>query len=160
MQKITPFLWFDHQAETAAQHYVSVFPNSRILRIDRYDVASAQAAGRPEGSVMTVAFDLDGLGFVALNGGPVYRINEAISFVVDCASQQELDHIWDRLADGGEPLQCGWLKDRFGVTWQIVPSEMHALLTHADPARRGRVWKCMLGMVKLDIETLRRASAG
>jgi predicted 3-demethylubiquinone-9 3-methyltransferase (glyoxalase superfamily) len=160
MQKITPFLWFDHEAEEAANYYVATFKNSRILRVDRYSAEAAQVSGQPLGSVMTVTFELAGQRFVALNGGSIYRINEAVSFLVDCASQQELDAVWQRLTDGGEEIQCGWLKDRFGVTWQIVPSDLDDLLLDPDPVRAGRVWQTMLGMKKLDGDALRRANAG
>lgn len=160
MQSITPFLWFDHQAEAAANLYVAIFPNSRIVSVDRYGPEPAQAAGRPEGSVMTVAFELDGQRFVALNGGPVFEMNGAISFVVGCADQTELDTLWNALAGGGQEIQCGWLKDRFGVTWQIVPQDLDALLKDADPAISGRAWQAMLGMKKIDIAALRRAREG
>ncbi len=160
MQKITPFLWFDGQAEEAANFYVSTFANSRIVSVERYGAAAAKAAGRPEGSVMTVAFELDGQRFVALNGGPAFKFNEAISFVVDCATQPELDALWNTLAEGGEEIQCGWLKDRFGVTWQIVPSDLEALLKDADPDKPGRAWQALLGMKKIDIAALRRARDG
>lgn len=160
MQKITPFLWFDHEAEEAANYYVAIFKNSRILRVDLYSGEVAQVAGQPEGSVMTVTFELDGQRFVALNGGPIYRINEAVSFMVDCASQQELDTLWEQLSAGGEEIQCGWLTDRFGVTWQVVPSDLDDLLLDPDPVRAGRVWQAMLGMQKLDGDALRRAHTG
>lgn len=160
MQKITPFLWFDGQAEEAANFYVSTFANSRIVSVDRYGADAAKAAGRADGSVMTVAFELDGQRFAALNGGPVFKFNEAISFVVYCATQQELDTLWNSLAQGGEEIQCGWLKDRFGVTWQIVPSDLEALLKDADPDKSSRAWQALLGMKKIDIEALRRARDG
>ncbi len=157
MQKITPFLWFDDHAEEAANFYVSVFRNSRVVRTDHYGTESARAAGRPAGSVMTVTFELEGQTFTAINGGPVFKINEAISFVVDCATQAEVDELWGKLTAGGEEVQCGWLKDRFGVTWQIVPTVMDKLLRDAAPAKAGRVWQAMLKMKKIDIAALQRA---
>jgi predicted 3-demethylubiquinone-9 3-methyltransferase (glyoxalase superfamily) len=160
MQKITPFLWFDDQAEDAANFYVSVFRNSRIVRIDRYPAEGATVSGRPVDSVMTVSFELDGQAFVALNGGPVFKINEAISFMVDCATQDEIDTLWEKLTAGGEGVQCGWLKDSFGVSWQIVPSALDALLQDPDPIKSGRVWQAMLQMKKLDLAALQRAYRG
>jgi predicted 3-demethylubiquinone-9 3-methyltransferase (glyoxalase superfamily) len=155
IQRITPFLWFDTQAEDAAKFYTSIFPNSRIVETHRYDKAAAQASGRPEGSVMTVAFDLDGQKFVALNGGPHFRFSLATSFVVNCESQAEIDHYWNRLTDGGDPdaQQCGWLKDRFGLSWQVVPTELPKLI--GNPGGM----KAMLSMKKFDIEALRKAAA-
>lgn len=157
MQKITPFLWFDSQAEEAANYYVSVFKNSRIVRIDRYQKESANVSGRPNGSVMSITFELDGQTFTALNGGPIFKFNEAISFVVDCATQAEVDELWGKLTAGGEEVQCGWLKDKFGVSWQIVPTAMDKLLRDPDPVKAGRVWQAMLQMKKLDIAVLQRA---
>lgn len=151
LQKITPFLWFDHQAEEAANHYVSIFPNSKIGSVHRY----GPAGPGPAGSVMTVQFTLDGLSFVALNGGPIYKFTEAISFVVNCLTQDEIDHYWDKLSAGGTPIQCGWLKDRFGVTWQVVPTMLPDLL--CDPVRGQRVVQAMLKMKKLDIKALQEA---
>ena len=156
MPKINPFLWFDHQAEEAANFYVSVFPNSRIVEVTRYgDVGPG-----PKGSVMTVAFDLDGQRFNALNGGPVFRFTEAVSFVVDCRDQAEVDHYWDRLTDGGEPGQCAWLKDRYGVSWQIVPQALIRLLKDPDPVKSQRVMAAMLKMTKIDVARLEAAYAG
>ncbi|NTW59366.1 MAG: VOC family protein [Nitrospirae bacterium] len=161
MKKITPFLWFNDQAGAAAKFYTTIFKRSKIVRIDRYGPEAAAAAGRPRGSVMAVAFELEGQPFIALNGGPVFTINEAISFVVDCRTQQEVDRLWKRLtARGGAPGQCGWLKDRFGVTWQIVPSALDRMLRDRDPEKAGRVWKAMLTMRKLDLAALRKAYAG
>lgn len=160
MPKISPFLWFDGQAEAAAQLYVSVFAHSRILHLERYGPDAARAAGRPEGSVMTVSFELAGQRFVALNGGPAFRINPAVSFVAACADQAEIDRVWDRLAEGGQAMQCGWVTDRFGVTWQVVPEAMAELLDAAGPDAASRVWQAMLAMKKLDIEALRRARDG
>lgn len=158
MQKITPFLWFDNQAEEAVNFYVSIFRNSRITNIARYGDDAAKVSGRPQGSVMTVAFELDGQSFVALNGGPVFTFSPAISFVVDCATQAEVDRLWDRLSAGGEPQQCGWLRDKYGVTWQIVPAVLGKLLSDPDAARTQRVMQAMLQMSKLDIGALKQAA--
>jgi predicted 3-demethylubiquinone-9 3-methyltransferase (glyoxalase superfamily) len=160
LQKITPFLWFDTQAEEAAKFYTSIFENSRIDGITRYDEASAKAAGRPVGSVLTVAFELDGQRFTALNGGPVFKFTEAISFVVHCQTQAEVDHFWGRLSDGGQEVQCGWLKDRFGVSWQVVPTVLPAMLQDKDPEKAKRVMAAMLTMKKLSVEGLKKAYAG
>lgn len=160
-QKITPFLWFDRSAEEAANFYTGIFPDSRIKSVLKYDAAGAKASGMPEGTAMTVAFDLDGQEFVALNGGPHFKINEAVSFVVNCASQQEIDHYWKHLAAGGpaEAQQCGWLKDRYGVSWQVVPVEAIQLLQDDDKAKAGRVMAAILQMKKIDIAALRKAAA-
>lgn len=157
MQKITPFLWFDNQAEDAMNFYVSVFKNSKVLSVQRYRHEAAEVSGRPKGSVMTASFLLDGQEFVALNGGPVYRISPAISFVVNCETQEEVDEYWKRLTAGGEEVQCGWLTDKFGVSWQIVPTQLNKLLSDPDPAKSGRVMQAMLQMKKLDIAGLKRA---
>jgi predicted 3-demethylubiquinone-9 3-methyltransferase (glyoxalase superfamily) len=153
LQKITPFLWFDHQAEEAAKFYVSIFPNSEIGKIARY----TDAGPGPKGSVMTVAFQLDGQPFTALNGGPIFKFTEAISFVVHCESQQEVDEFWDRLSQGGQQVQCGWLKDKFGLSWQIVPIALMEMVQDKDPARVQRVMKAMMQMKKLDIAGLEKA---
>jgi predicted 3-demethylubiquinone-9 3-methyltransferase (glyoxalase superfamily) len=160
-QRITPFLWFDRQAEEAADLYTSVFPGSRIVSTTRYGKTSAEVAGVPEGTVMTVAFQLDGQDFTALNGGPLYRFSEAISFVVHCRTQDEVDHYWARLCEGGDEKaqQCGWLKDRFGVSWQVVPTELGQLLGHPDPDKAQRAAQAMMQMKKLDLATLRAAVA-
>ncbi len=158
MQKITPFLWFDNQAEEAVNFYVSIFRNSKITNIARYGGDAAKVSGRPQGSVMTVAFELDGQPFVALNGGPVFAFSPAISFVVDCATQDEVDRLWDRLSAGGEPQQCGWLRDKYGVTWQIVPTLLGKLLSDPDATRAQRVMQAMLQMNKLDIGALKQAA--
>ena len=158
MQKITPFLWFDNQAEEAVNFYVSIFRNSRITDVARYGDDAAKVSGRPQGSVMTVAFELDGQPFVALNGGPVFTFSPAISFVVDCATQEEVDRLWDRLSAGGEPQQCGWLRDKYGVTWQIVPAVLGKLLSDPDAAMAQRVMQAMLQMNKLDIGALKQAA--
>lgn len=157
MPSINPFLWFDHQAEDAAKLYVSVFPNARILSTTRY----GGAGPGPVGQVMTVVFELDGTTFTALNGGPHFQFTEAVSFYVTCDTQEEIDRYWDALtADGGQPGQCGWLKDRFGLSWQIVPAELHRLIGDADPEKARRATQAMLGMRKLDLAELRRAHAG
>jgi predicted 3-demethylubiquinone-9 3-methyltransferase (glyoxalase superfamily) len=153
MQKITPFLWFDHEAKEAAEFYTSVFQNSKILNVTRY----GEPGPGPEGSVMTVQFELDGQEFTALNGGPVFKFTEAISFVVDCKSQEEVDFLWETLSEAGETGQCGWLKDRYGVSWQIVPTELPELLSDPDPEKARRVNEAMLKMTKLDIRALRQA---
>ena len=153
MQKVTPFLWFDDKAEEAARFYVSVFKNSKILSISRY----GEAEPGPKGSVMTVAFELDGEKFVALNGGPHYTFSPAVSFVVNCRTQQEVDHYWERLSEGGKEVKCGWLTDKYGLSWQIVPTVLPELLQNEDPRKRKRVMAAMLKMVKLDIEQLKRA---
>lgn len=159
---IAPCLWFDDQAEQAAELYLSIFPRSTITDIARYGEAGREFHGKAPGSVMTVAFELDGQAFTALNGGPVVRFNEAISLQVFCDSQAELDHYWDRLSEGGDPQaqQCGWLKDRFGVSWQIVPTVLSALLSGADSARSQRVMTALLQMKKLDIAALQQAYDG
>jgi len=160
-QRIAPCLWFDHEAEDAAKFYTSIFPNSRIVEISRYGEAGHEVHGRPAGSVMTVAFELDGQPFTALNGGPVFKFNEAISLQVSCETQQEVDHYWNRLCEGGDPnaQQSGWLKDKYGVSWQVVPRVLSELMRDPDPARSGRVMEALLKMKKLDIATLKHAHA-
>jgi predicted 3-demethylubiquinone-9 3-methyltransferase (glyoxalase superfamily) len=153
MQRITPFLWFDTQAEEAARFYVSIFKNSRILSVSRYTEAGPQ----PAGSVMTVEFELDGEKFIALNGGPQYTFSHAVSFVVNCETQEEIDHYWSWLSEGGKEIQCGWLTDRYGLSWQIVPTILPKLLKSGDTETRRRVMEAMFKMVKLDIETFERA---
>ena len=152
-QRITPFLWFDSQAEEAANFYVSIFPNSRVGKTYRYDKAASQAAGRPEGSTMTVAFELDGQKFVALNGGPIFKFSEALSLVINCETQEEIDHYWTALTAGGDPnaQQCGWLKDKFGLSWQVVPTELPELIGSS------KGMQAMLKMKKFDIAALRKA---
>jgi predicted 3-demethylubiquinone-9 3-methyltransferase (glyoxalase superfamily) len=160
-QKITPFLWFADQAEPAAKFYVSLFKNSKIKVVHRYEEAGAGATGRPKGSVMTVAFQLAGQEFTALNGGPVFKFTEAISLVVHCTDQKEVDFFWKKLtAGGGAPGQCGWLKDRYGLSWQIVPDELMELLGDRDPAKSHRVMAALMDMTKIDLKALRRAHAG
>jgi predicted 3-demethylubiquinone-9 3-methyltransferase (glyoxalase superfamily) len=162
IQKITPFLWFDHQAEEAASFYTSIFMNSRITGVTRYDEAGAKASGRPAGTVMTVAFQLEGQEFLALNGGPHFKFTEAISFVINCESQEEMDHYWEKLSAGGDEKaqQCGWLKDRYGLSWQVVPRMLGQLLNDPNPAKSRRIMEAVLQMKKIDIETLRRAYNG
>jgi len=156
MQRITPFLWFDSQAEQAARFYVSVFTNSRIVKTVRY----GEAGPGPTGSVMTVAFELNGVPFTALNGGPLFHFSEAISFVVNCQSQSEVDVLWEKLSAGGEPGRCGWLKDKYGLSWQLVPTVLPALLGDPDAAKAQRTMQAMLKMDKLDIAALERAHSG
>ena len=158
MQKITPFLWFDSQAEEAVNFYVSLFRNSKIVNLARYGDDGAKASGRPKGSVMTIAFQLDGQQFVALNGGPVFTFSPAISLLVNCESQEEVDRLWEKLSTGGEPQQCGWIKDKYGVTWQIVPTVLGALLGDPDAAKAQRVMQAMLQMTRIDINGLRQAA--
>jgi predicted 3-demethylubiquinone-9 3-methyltransferase (glyoxalase superfamily) len=159
MQKITPFLWYDDKAEEAMNLYVSIFKNSKMLAVTRYDDASAEAAGRPKGSVMTVAFELEGQKFTAINGGPHFKFTEAVSFVVNCETQEEVDDLWEKLtADGGKESQCGWLKDKYGLSWQIVPRILLELLQDKDKAKAHRVMKAMLQMKKIDIASLKRAA--
>jgi predicted 3-demethylubiquinone-9 3-methyltransferase (glyoxalase superfamily) len=158
MQKITPFLWFDDNAEEAVKFYTSIIKNSKIGKIARYDEAGEKAAGRPAGSVMTVEFQLEGQEFVALNGGPHFKFTEAISFVVNCETQEEVDYYWEKLSHGGKEVQCGWLKDKYGLSWQIVPTVLGELLSDKDAAKAQRVMQAMLKMVKLDIKKLKRAA--
>jgi predicted 3-demethylubiquinone-9 3-methyltransferase (glyoxalase superfamily) len=155
MSEITPCLWFDTEGEEAANFYTSVFPNSRILDVSRYGPETP----RPEGTVMTVTFELDGQKFVALNGGPEFQFNEAISFQVSCEDQDEVDRYWDILTEGGEPGPCGWLKDRYGVSWQIIPTALPRLLGDPDREKANRVMQAMLSMGKIEIEGLERAAA-
>lgn len=160
--KISPCLWFDHQAEEAANFYLSVFRSGKLLNISRYGTAGFEIHGRPAGSVMTVDFELDGVRFTALNGGPHFTFNEAVSFQIICETQADVDHYWEALTAGGDPKaqQCGWLKDKFGLSWQVVPSGMNEML--ADPQSEGasRAMAAMLQMKKLDIAALRRAYEG
>ena len=156
MKQITPFLWFDKEAEEAANFYVSVFPNSKLGSVARYGEAGP---GEP-GSVMTVEFELNGLRFVALNGSPEFKFTEAVSFVINCETQEEVDDYWAKLSDGGEEGPCGWLKDRYGLSWQVVPTVLIELLKDPDPAKGQRVMAAMLQMGKIEIEPLRRAYAG
>jgi len=161
IQRISPCLWFDDQAEAAVAQYTAIFPNSRVLRTSRYSKEGAEVSGRPEGSVLTISFTLDGIELEALNGGPIFKFNEAISLMVNCQSQREIDHYWERLSEGGDPSaqQCGWLKDRFGLSWQIVPTVLSGLIAHPDPDKASKAMKAMLQMKKLDIAALERAVA-
>jgi predicted 3-demethylubiquinone-9 3-methyltransferase (glyoxalase superfamily) len=158
--KITPCLWFDTQAEEAADAYVAIFRNSRIVRLSRYGKEGHEIHGREAGSIMTVEFEIDGQRLVALNGGPHFKFNEAVSFQVHCETQQEIDYYWSRLAEGGEEGPCGWLKDRYGLSWQVVPKVLPDMLMDPDPEKSGRVTKAFLQMRKFDIEELERAYAG
>jgi predicted 3-demethylubiquinone-9 3-methyltransferase (glyoxalase superfamily) len=156
-QKITPFLWFDDKAEEAAKFYTSIFKNSKIGNITRYDEEAAGPTGRPAGSVMTVDFQLGGQEFVALNGGPMFKFTEAISFVVNCENQEGVDYFWSKLSAGGEESRCGWLKDKFGLSWQVVPTVLTEMLTDKDTAKAKRVMHAMLQMDKIDIAVLKKA---
>jgi predicted 3-demethylubiquinone-9 3-methyltransferase (glyoxalase superfamily) len=162
IQKITPCLWFDDQAEEAAKFYTSIFKNSKIVNMTRYGEAGHEVHGRPAGTVMTVAFELDGHAFTALNGGPVFKFNEAISFQVSCATQEEVDYYWEKLSEGGDERaqQCGWFKDKYGVSWQVIPTVLIEMLTGPDTEKSQRAMKSMLQMKKIDIEELRRAYDG
>lgn len=153
VQLITPFLWFDHEAEEAANFYVSVFPNSKIVKVLRY----GEGAPAPAGSVMTVDFQLDGQPFIALNAGPHFKFNEAISFVVNCQTQADVDHYWEKLTAGGNESQCGWLKDKFGLSWQITPAGLVDLMGGPDPVKSGRAMRAMMTMKKLDFAALKHA---
>jgi len=162
VQRITPCLWFDNQAEDAAKFYVSIFENSAIGAITRYGKEGFEVHGRPEGSAMTVSFRLEGHEFTALNGGPHFKFTEAISFVVKCETAAEVDRYWDKLTEGGDERaqQCGWLKDKFGVSWQIVPVALFEMMSGADKEKSGRAMRAMLQMKKLDLPALRRAYEG
>jgi predicted 3-demethylubiquinone-9 3-methyltransferase (glyoxalase superfamily) len=163
MQNITPFLWFDCEAEEAAKFYTSIFRNSKVGRILRYDEESAKTSqsGRPVGSVLTIEFEIEGQKFTALNGGPQFKFNESISFVVNCETQDEVDYFWEKLtADGGQESACGWLKDKFGLSWQITPTVLIDMLNDKDPEKSERVMKAMLQMQKIDIRTLKDAYGG
>jgi predicted 3-demethylubiquinone-9 3-methyltransferase (glyoxalase superfamily) len=160
MQKITPFLWFDSNAEEAAKFYTSIFKNSKILDIAHYGESAAAASGRSKGTVMIVSFDLEGQRFMALNGGPVFKFSPATSFLVNCETQEEVDDLWKRLSEGGEQDQCGWLKDKFGLSWQIVPNVLGEMLQEKDAKKSERVMEALLQMKKIDIQGLRKAYAG
>jgi predicted 3-demethylubiquinone-9 3-methyltransferase (glyoxalase superfamily) len=157
MQTITPCLWFDHQAEEAVNFYVSMLTNSKIGSISRYGEAGAGASGRPTGTVMTVTFQLEGQEFMVLNGGPMFTFSPAISFVVRCETQDTVDELWEKLSEGGETHECGWLKDKYGVSWQIVPTVLGEMLQDNDTARSERVMKAMLQMKKIEIAGLKQA---
>jgi len=156
-QKITPFLWFDDNAEEAVKFYVSIFKNSKIGRMTRYGEEGAKVSGRPEGTVMTIAFQLEGQTFAALNGGPHFKFTEAISLVVNCKTQKEVDELWEKLSEGGEEGQCGWLKDKFGLSWQIVPTVLSKMLQDKDPKKSERVMQALIQMRKFDIKRLKQA---
>lgn len=160
MDKITPCLWFDRQAEEAAQFYTGIFKNSKILEVTRYGEAGYDIHGMPAGTVMTVEFELDGQSFTALNGGPAFNFNEAISFQISCKDQQEVDYYWEKLSEGGDESaqQCGWLKDKYGISWQVVPIALYELLSDPNISRREEVMKAFLQMKKIDIEELRQVS--
>lgn len=160
LQKITPCLWFDTQAEDAANFYTSLFRNSRIVKVLRYGEAGHEIHGKPAGSVMVVEFELDGQRFTALNGGPQFRFSEAISLVIACATQEEVDHFWGRLVEGGEEGPCGWLKDKYGLSWQVVPTALLEMLSDPDREKIQRVTNAFLHMKKFDIGALQRAYAG
>ena len=160
MQKITPFLWFDDQAEEAAKFYTSIFKNSKVGSILRYDAEAAKASGRPVGSVLTIEFELEGQRFTALNGGPQFKFNESVSFVVYCETQNELDYFWEKLiANGGHESACGWLKDKFGLSWQVTPTVLIEMLHDKDPKKSERVMNAMMKMGKIDISKLKTAYA-
>jgi predicted 3-demethylubiquinone-9 3-methyltransferase (glyoxalase superfamily) len=156
MQKITPFLWFDGKAEEAMNFYTSIFKNSKVGKVSRY----GEAGPGPKGTVMVATFELDGQEFLALNGGPQFTFSPAISFVVNCVTQEEVDQFWDKLSAGGSTQACGWLKDKFGVSWQVVPTALGQLLSDPDPVKSNRVMQAMLQMTKIDIEKLKRAYSG
>jgi predicted 3-demethylubiquinone-9 3-methyltransferase (glyoxalase superfamily) len=157
MQKITPFLWFDNKAEEAINFYVSIFKNSKVGRITRYGEEGEKVSGRPKGTVMTATFELEGREFIALNGGPQFKFTEAISFVVNCETQEEIDEMWEKLSEGGEKGRCGWLKDKYGLSWQVVPPVLGEMLQDKNAEKSERVMKAMLQMDKLDIKTLQQA---
>jgi predicted 3-demethylubiquinone-9 3-methyltransferase (glyoxalase superfamily) len=157
MQKIIPFLWFDGKAEEAMKFYVSIFKKSKVGKITRYGEAGAEVSGRPEGTVMTATFEIEGQEFVAINGGPQFKFTEAISFVVNCETQKEIDEMWEKLSQGGKEGQCGWLKDKYGLSWQIVPPVLGEMLQDKDANKSERVMEAMLQMNKLDIKKLKQA---
>jgi len=157
VQKITPFLWFDDKAEEAVKFYVSVFKNSRIGSIARYGEEAAKASGRPKGTAMIVTFQLEGQEFIALNGGPIFKFTEAVSFLVNCETQEEVDELWEKLSLGGKEGQCGWLKDKYGLSWQVVPSVLGEMMQDKDAEKSSRVMKAVLQMKKIDIRTLQQA---
>lgn len=155
-QKITPFLWFDNNAEEAMNFYLSVFKDSKILSVSR----NTDVGPGPEGAVLVCSFDILGQKFLALNGGPMFKFNESVSFMISCDNQEEVDYYWDKLLEGGEASACGWLKDKFGLSWQVTPKRLMELMSSSDPETSGRVMQAMMQMVKLDIPTLERAAAG
>jgi predicted 3-demethylubiquinone-9 3-methyltransferase (glyoxalase superfamily) len=157
MQKITPFLWFDSNAEEAVNFYISVFKNSKIISVSRYDESGAKASGRTAGTVMTVMFEIEGQQFTALNGGPIFTFSESISFVVTCNSQEEVDYYWEKLSADPKSEQCGWLKDKYGLSWQIVPARLGEILGNKDTVKAGRAMQALMGMKKIDISKLEQA---
>ena len=162
VQRITPCLWFDSQAEEAASFYIGTFPNSKIVHIERYGEVGNEIHGRPPGSVMTVSFELDGQSFTALNGGPIFKFNEAISLMVNCETQEEVDFYWTKLSEGGDPAaqQCGWLKDKYGLSWQVTPRVLLDMIADPDKTKSQRAFGAMMQMKKLDIAALRKAFEG
>lgn len=162
VQKITPFLWLDTEAEEAAEFYTGIFPDSKIVSVSRFGEEGQEIHGKPPGSVMTVVFELAGQTFIALNGGPMFKLTEAVSFQIGCDTAEEIDHYWEKLTEGGDTAaqQCGWLKDKFGLSWQVVPSALPRLLGDPDPAKSRRVMKALLQMKKLDLDELERAHRG
>ena len=162
IQRITPCLWFDDQAEDAAKFYTAIFENSKIVSVSRYPDEGHEIHGRPAGSVLTVALELDGQTMTALNGGPIFKFNEAISLQINCETQKEVDYYWEKLSEGGDKTaqQCGWLKDKYGVSWQVVPIALPKMMADPDPKKSGRVMKALLQMKKLDIAELKRAYEG
>ena len=162
IQKITPCLWFDGQAEEAAGFYTSIFPNSRITNINHYGEAGQEIHGKPPGSVLTVSFELDGQSFIALNGGPVFEFTPAVSLLIDCANQEEVDYYWQKLSAGGDETaqECGWLKDRYGLSWQVIPGALFDMINHPDHVKSQRAFAALMKMKKLDIAALERAFAG
>ena len=157
MQRITPCLWFDNQAEEAVEFYTSIFKNSKVVSTARYGDAGAKVSEQLKGSVMTIAFQLEGQEFLALNGGPIFKFSEAISLIVNCKTQKEIDELWERLSEGGEKGQCGWLKDKYGLSWQIVPTVVNKMLQDKDARKTERVMEAILKMTKLDIAALKQA---
>jgi predicted 3-demethylubiquinone-9 3-methyltransferase (glyoxalase superfamily) len=162
VQRITPCLWFDDQAQEAAEFYTAIFRNSKIVTVARYGEAGHDVHGKPAGTVMTVAFELEGQAFTALNGGPMFKFNEAVSFQINCETQEDVDYYWNKLSKGGDAgaQQCGWLKDKYGLSWQVVPRVLVELISDSDPEKSGRVMEAMLQMKKIDIDGLKRAYAG
>jgi predicted 3-demethylubiquinone-9 3-methyltransferase (glyoxalase superfamily) len=162
VQRITPCLWFDDQAQEAAEFYTAIFRNSKIVTVARYGEAGHDVHGKPAGTVMTVAFELEGQAFTALNGGPMFKFNEAVSFQINCETQEDVDYYWNKLSKGGDAgaQQCGWLEDKYGLSWQVVPRVLVELISDSDPEKSGRVMEAMLQMKKIDIDGLKRAYAG
>ncbi len=160
MQKIIPNLWFDKQAEEAANFYVSIFKNSKIKQVSYYGESGAKAANMPAGSVMTVSFELDGVNFMALNGGPVFKFNEAVSFMINCKDQDEVDYFWEKLSEGGKEGVCGWLEDKYGLSWQVVPDDFAKIMKQSSPEELERIMSALLKMKKIEIETLKQAQKG